>query len=174
MRHLFFLLLFIPPEKKEQLQKVAQTLTRGLPTTACPVSRAAPTARTTPPAWLRRMALSAWLFCPSSASACSPSSSAWSSSTTFAGTRYEQPPTSVSNSKTRPSLRAGVQICPKVKDFKVILRSPHSTSWVLPGRQWPSKLERKSHQRGGTGQLIQHRGPAVCSCSSSLFFSHLF
>lgn len=175
MRDLFFLLLFFPPENKEQLQKVAQTLTRGLPATACPVSRAAPTARTTPPAWRRRMALSAWLFCPSSASACSPSSSAWSSSTTFAGTRYEQPPTSVSNKKTCRSLRSRVQICQKVKDFKVFrLARPSGCFLTGSGHQsWKGGVFEVASKRSDTSADSASR---TCSVFLFLllFFLHLF
>lgn len=60
---------------------------RTRPGTAYRASRAAPTARTTPPAWPRRTAPFGWPCCPSSVSACWSCSSAWSSSTTSAGTR---------------------------------------------------------------------------------------
>lgn len=74
-------------EGRGKLQTVVPTQMRGPPATACPASRAAPTARTTLPAWHERTAPFAWPCFPSSASACWLSSLAWCSCTTFAGIR---------------------------------------------------------------------------------------
>lgn len=88
---LFFFLL--PSQRWEETQRgavpAAARTTR--PGTACRASRAAPTARTTPPVWPRRTAPYGWPCCPSNVSVCWLSSSAWSSSTISAGTRCAAP-----------------------------------------------------------------------------------